>query len=121
MNFIPVMKSSKRKLIITKINSKIKPYYVTVMIRLRVISVNFFLRNFNYLKLKRLICTSYSTSPIVGQQLTLVGWNEEPIKRGNGYVMDISEVPMANGRGVSDSDIDSLLKSKNSGVKKIKR
>jgi len=42
MNFIPVMKSSKRKLIITKINSKIKPYYVTVMIRLRVISVNFF-------------------------------------------------------------------------------
>ena len=80
----------------------------------------FFLRNFNYLKLKRLICTSYSTSPIVGQQLTLVGWNEEPIKRGNGYVMDISEVPMANGRGVSDSDIDSLLKSKNSGVKKLK-
>lgn len=45
----------------------------------------FFLRNFNYLKLKRLICTSYSTSPIVGQQLTLVGWDEEPIKRGNGY------------------------------------
>lgn len=42
MNFILVMKSSKRKLIITKINSKIKPYYVTVMIRLRVISVNFF-------------------------------------------------------------------------------
>ena len=80
----------------------------------------FFLRNFNYLKLKRLICTSYSTSPIVGQHLTLVGWNEEPIKRGNGYVMDISEVPMANGRGVSDSDIDSLLKSKNSGVKKLK-
>ena len=80
----------------------------------------FFLRNFNYLKLKRLICTSYSTSPIVGQQLTLVGWNEEPIKRCNGYVMDISEVPMANGRGVSDSDIDSLLKSKNSGVKKLK-
>lgn len=50
----------------------------------------------------------------------MVGWNEEPIKRGNGYVMDISEVPMANGRGVSDSDIDSLLKSKNSGVKKLK-
>ena len=80
----------------------------------------FFLRNFNYLKLKRLICTSYSTSPIVGQQLTLVGWDEEPIKRGNGYVMDISEIPMANGRGISDSDIDSLLKSKKSGVKRLK-
>ena len=80
----------------------------------------FFLRNFNYLKLKRLICTSYSASPIVGQQLTLVGWDEEPIKRGNGYVMDISEIPMANGRGISDSDIDSLLKSKKSGVKRLK-
>ena len=34
--------------------------------------------------------------------------------------MNISEVPMANGRGVSDSDIDNLLKSKNGGVKRLK-
>lgn len=53
MNFILVMKSSKRKLIITKINSKIKPYYVTVMIRLRVISVNFF-KKFQLFKIKEI-------------------------------------------------------------------
>ena len=80
----------------------------------------FFLRNFNYLGLKRLICTSYSTSPVIGQQLPLLDWMDEPVVRGNGYVMDIREVPMANGRGVSDADIDALLKSKKRGVKKLK-
>ena len=34
--------------------------------------------------------------------------------------MDISEIPMSNGRGVSDDDIRDLLKSKNRGVKKLK-
>ena len=80
----------------------------------------FFLRNFNYLGLKRLICTSYSTSPVVGTQMTIWDILDEPVQRGNGYVMDISEVPMANGRGVSDDDIDKLLKSKKRGVKKLK-
>ena len=80
----------------------------------------FFLRNFNYLGLKRLICTSYSTSSVVGKQMTLFDWMDEPVVTGNGYVMDIKEVPMANGRGVSDEDIDNLLKSKKSGVKKLK-
>ena len=80
----------------------------------------FFLRNFNYLGLKRLICTSYSNSPVIGQQLTLFDWMDEPVVAGNGYVMDIREVPMANGRGVSDDDIDVLLKSRNRGVKKLK-
>ena len=80
----------------------------------------FFLRNFNYFGLKRLICTSYSTSPIIGQQLTLFDWMDEPVVRGNGYVMDIREVPMANGWGVSDADIDALLKSKKRGAKKLK-
>lgn len=80
----------------------------------------FFLRNFNYLGLKRLICTSYTTSPVVGTQMTLWDLLDEPVQRGNGYVMDISEVPMANGRGVSDDDIDKLLHSKKRGVKKLK-
>lgn len=80
----------------------------------------FFLRNFNYLGLKRLICTSYSTSPVIGRQLSLFDQMDEPVVSGNGYVMDIKEVPMANGRGVSDADIDALLKSKKRGVKKLK-
>lgn len=80
----------------------------------------FFLRNFNYLGLKRLICTSYSTSAVIGRQMTLFDLMNEPVVTGNGYVMDVSEVPMANGRGVSDEDIDYLLKSKKRGVKKLK-
>ena len=80
----------------------------------------FFLRNFNYLKLKRLICTSYGTSPVIGQQLSLFDNADELVQRGNGYVMDITEVPMANGRGVSDADINNLLLSKKRGVKKLK-
>ena len=79
----------------------------------------FFLRNFNYLGLKRLICTSYATSPVIGQQLSLFDDEYTPVIRGHGYVMDIKEVPMANGRGVSDEDIDALLKSKKRGVKKL--
>ena len=31
----------------------------------------FFLKNFNYLKLKRLISNSYAKSPVIGQQITL--------------------------------------------------
>lgn len=79
----------------------------------------FFLRNFNYLKLKRLICTSYISSPVVGEQMTLFDLMDEPVQRGHGYVMDVCEVPMANGRGVSDDDIERLLKSKKRGVKKL--
>lgn len=79
----------------------------------------FFLKNFNYLGLKRLICTSYSTSSVVGQQLSIFDSENEKVVKGNGYVMDISEVPMANGRGISDEDIYQLLSSKKRGVKKL--
>lgn len=80
----------------------------------------FFLKNFNYLKLKRLICTSYSISPFIGKQLSLFDDFDEPVVAGNGYVIDISEIPMANGRGISDDDIHRLLTSKKRGVKKLK-
>lgn len=79
----------------------------------------FFLRNFNYLKLKRLICTSYAESPVVGEQMTIYDMTNQPVERGHGYVMDISEVPMANGRGVSDDDIERLLTSKKRGVQRL--
>ena len=79
----------------------------------------FFLRNFNYLGLKRLICTSYYSSSIVGTQMTIWDYLGEKVQKGNGYVMDITEVPMANGRGVSDDDIEGLLRSRKKGVKKL--
>lgn len=75
----------------------------------------FFLRNFNYLKLKRLICTSYSGSQMTGTQLSLFDDYDEPVTGScsYGYVLDIDNVPMANGRGVSDEDIDTLLHTSN--------
>lgn len=72
----------------------------------------FFLRNFNYLRLKRLICTSYNSSPFAGTQISLFDLIEGNTEQGHGYVLDVSSVPMKNGRGVSDDDIDKLLRSK---------
>ena len=72
----------------------------------------FFLRNFNYLGLKRLICTSYSGSPFAGAQLTFFDLTGEETAQGHGYVLDVSSVPMKNNRGVSDENIDKLLRSK---------
>lgn len=79
----------------------------------------FFLRNFNHLRLKRLICTSYISSPVAGTQFSLFDLDDEKVHKGQGYVMDISSVPMENGRGVSDEDITRLLVSKHRGVKKL--
>ena len=81
----------------------------------------FFLRNFNYLKLKRLICTSYNSSPVAGTQLSFFDLIEDTpsTDKAHGYVLDVTKVPMANGRGVSDEDIDRLLRSKKM-VKELK-
>lgn len=81
----------------------------------------FFLLNFNHLKLKRLICTSYGGSPVIARQMTIFDEEEEPVTPENGYVMDIREpIPMANGRGISEDDIARLLASPKRGVKKLK-
>lgn len=72
----------------------------------------FFLRNFNYLGLKRLICTSYNGSPVAGTQMSLFDLIDGTTEEGHGYVLDVTKVSMANGRGVSDDDIDKLLRSK---------
>lgn len=81
----------------------------------------FFVKNFNYLKLRRLICTCYKGSPVAFTLFDFIkDEKEEPLKISNGYVIDIKEVPMQNGRGVSDDDINQLLLSKKRGVKKLK-
>lgn len=80
----------------------------------------FFLKNFNYLKLKRLICTSYAKSLVRGTQMDTKDSDNESITENFGYVLDITEVPMKNGSGISDDDIDELLHSEKRGVKKLK-
>lgn len=66
---------------------------------------SFFLRNFNYLKLKRLICISYGPAPIFGHQSSVF----ELCGFCKGYVLDVLNVPMSNGRGVSESDVGRIL------------
>lgn len=80
----------------------------------------YFLRNFNHLGLKRLICTSFGGSSVIGRQMSIFDDEDQPLLPENGYVIDIKEVPMQNGRGVSDEDIYRLLTSKKRGVKRLK-
>ena len=52
----------------------------------------YFLKNFNRLKIKRLICTSYKSSNMTGTyQITLFDDNNEPIHKNQGYVLDVTE------------------------------
>ena len=51
----------------------------------------FFLRNFNRLGLKRLICTSYASSQMSATQICIFDADEEPLKSGRGYVLDVEK------------------------------
>ena len=51
----------------------------------------FFLQNFNVLKLKRLICTSFGSSRVLATQLTLFDNERNPLQVGNGYVLDVTK------------------------------
>lgn len=67
----------------------------------------YFLRNFHRLGLKRLICTSYRTRVI---PLTVFNWRED-IEEKTAWLLDIDNVPRADGKTVSDDDIAALLKA----------
>lgn len=74
----------------------------------------YFALNFNYLGLKKLICTCYTGSPIVGEQLSLF-----PEK--NPYKIEISEVTDENGDGAIDlADVETLLKNRHNTRAKLK-
>ena len=75
----------------------------------------YFAMNFNYLGLKKLICTCYAGAPVVYTQLTLFGdeevVGEEPTEK-KPYKIEISEVKDLNGDGAVDlTDIELLLRS----------
>ena len=75
----------------------------------------FFLRNFNKLKIKKLICTSYSGSKIdqiqENVQMTLDMFYDtgEPVSAKQGYVLAVTKVPGTRGEEVSDDVIKSVL------------
>lgn len=51
----------------------------------------YFLKNFKKLKLKRLICTSYCNSKVISSNSKLRDTNNNKLKPGNGYVLDIND------------------------------
>ena len=85
---------------------------------------HYFLRNFNRLRLKKLICTSYSESKIDqlqdNEQLTLDLYfsDGEPVIPRQGYVLTVSKMPGKAGEEVGDDVIKSVLKKKGT-VKKL--
>lgn len=78
----------------------------------------YFLKNFNILKLKRLICTSYKESKVVATQITLFDNESEPINPQHGYVMDIEHFCDTEDE-INDELIYEMLKKKKF-IKKLK-
>jgi hypothetical protein len=73
----------------------------------------FFAMNFGYLGLKKLISTSYTGSPITGEQLSLLDVDGMPadVPEKPAYRVEITEVPDANNDGAIDLyDVEYLLK-----------
>ena len=83
----------------------------------------YFAMNFNYLGLKKLICTCYADSPISGEQLSLFDLNYEIKTKSskNAYKIVITEVNDSNGDGAVDlADVEYLLKNKKNTLTVLK-
>jgi len=76
----------------------------------------YFAMNFNYLGLKKLICTCYSGSPIITEQLSLFDVEGLVIKKEEAkhpYKIEITEVSDINKDGAIDLiDVEHLVKNK---------
>lgn len=84
----------------------------------------YFAMYFNYLGLKKLIATSYSNSPIVGQQLPLFDIKSIDMKSTNAkpaYKIVITEVNDENADGAVDlADVEYLLKNRKNTLTLLK-
>ena len=84
----------------------------------------YFLRHFNQLGLKKLICTSYAGSKIEQIQddnqltLNLFDSNGDTVLLNQGYVLTVSKMPGKAGEEVSDEIIKKVLEDKKS-VRKL--
>ena len=78
----------------------------------------YFVLNFNNLKLKKLICTCYSGSPVSGDQLSLFDVDNIDVKEEKqAYKVELTEVNDFNNDGTIDLyDVEQLLKSNRSIV-----
>lgn len=83
----------------------------------------YFALNFNHLGLKKLICTCYDESPVIGEQLSLFDLNYEihPAKPKSAYKIVITEVGDQNGDGAFNiSDVKELVKNKKNTLTLLK-
>lgn len=79
----------------------------------------YFAMNFNFLGLKKLICTSYDSSPIAYTQLSFLEAKKKVFVNQNrrAYKIEITEVLDYNGDGAVDlSDVEYLLKSRKNSL-----
>lgn len=85
----------------------------------------YFLRNFNKLRLKKLVCTSFAGSKLdqiqgnVQLTLDLFDSDGDPVLIGQGYVLSVSKMPGKKGEEVPDETIREVLGKKNT-VKKLR-
>nr|WP_308612318.1 adenine-specific methyltransferase EcoRI family protein [uncultured Dialister sp.] len=71
----------------------------------------YFAMNFNFLHLKKLICTCYSGSPIEGKELNLFAEEPEPLPTRKPYKLVLTEVKDMNHDGALDiEDIKELIR-----------
>ncbi len=82
----------------------------------------YFALNFNKLKIKKLICTCYDSSPIVGEQLSLFELNYQiPNKNKKAYKLIITEVRDLDGNGAVDlTDVKELIKNNKNTLTQLK-
>lgn len=83
----------------------------------------YFALNFNTVGLKKLICTSYDGSPIVGGQLPLMVMEGlKPYGRKEPYLVEINEVPDFNHDGaINREDVEHLLKHNKNASRPLKQ
>ena len=84
----------------------------------------YFMKNFNILRIKKLICTSYGSSRIesirdnVQMRLPLTDDTGKPLNSKNGFVLEISNMPQTEGI-IDDETIRKVLMKKGN-IKKLK-
>lgn len=72
----------------------------------------YFALRFNQLGLKKLICTCYDGSPVMGSELSLFALDAEGNEKKVAYKVEISEVSDVNGDGAVDlTDVEYLIKN----------
>lgn len=78
----------------------------------------YFIKNFNTLGLKGLICTSYCASRVLGTNSNLVDMQGEPLSNDNGYVMVLSKVSKRINADSTDEEVHDFLLNQKS-VRKL--